>query len=77
MIQLQILYINRDQSFLKDSFSNSPHLSSLEESIVRQLQQQGIAITDLQSLNIDRTESFWHAAQSVAQKLREMSQSSR
>lgn len=73
----KLYFYPKYQSFLQESVSNSPHMSSLEESIVRQIQQQGIAIIDLESLNIDRTESFWHAAQSVAQKLREMSQFSR
>lgn len=73
----QLYFYPRYQSFLEDSVSDSRQTTTFEQNIARQLEINGIAITDLQALNINNTESFLDAAQIVTEELRTQSLLSR
>lgn len=60
----------RYQRFLEDSLQDSRQVSTFEKNIAQQLEVNGIAITDLQSLNISHTESFLNSAQVITDELR-------
>lgn len=64
----------RYQRFLEDSAHDSRRVSAFEQNIVQQLELNGIAITDLQSLKISHTESFLNSAQVITEELRTQSQ---
>jgi hypothetical protein len=71
-IEKALLY-PRYEKYLREHQSNLPVLDSMDSRIVDELQQTGIFVTSLESLDLPNTSEFFEAGKKLAQDLTEIS----